>query len=406
MPKFNFKAVKKTGEKYEGERIASSKSDLYSQIRLEGDNVTFAEEHRASAGFMKNFHLGSLFGGIKMAEKIMFARNLAAMIEAGLPLARALSVMERQSKSKNFKKIISSLNTEIAKGSELSEAMSKYPNAFPPLFISMVKSGEESGSVTQALKVVASQLEKAYQLSKKIRGALIYPAIILSIMVIIGVLMLVYLVPTLTSTFKDLKLTLPLSTRMVIFLSEFLKNHLLLNLLAVVVAMVTLFIFFKTASGKRTLDVVALHTPIIGNMVKDVNSARTARTLSSLLSSGVDILVAIRITQGVIQNSYYKTVLAEAEVNIEKGAPISNIFFEHEKLYPAFVGEMINIGEETGKLSEMLTNVATFYEDEVEQKTKDMSTVIEPFLMVFIGVGVGFFAISMLGPMYSLVDAI
>ena len=270
----------------------------------------------------------------------------------------------------------------------------------------MVKSGEESGSVTQALKVVASQLEKAYQLSKKIRGALIYPAIILSIMVIIGVLMLVYLVPTLTSTFKDLKLTLPLSTRMVIFLSEFLKNNLLLNLLAVVVAMGTLFIFFKTASGKRTLDVVALHTPIIGKIVKDVNSARTARTLSSLLSSGVDILVAIRITQGVIQNSYYKTVLAEAEVNIEKGAPISNIFFEHEKLYPAFVGEMVNIGEETGKLSEMLTNVATFYEDEVEQKTKDMSTVIEPFLMVFIGVGVGFFAISMLGPMYSLVDAI
>ncbi len=406
MPIFNFKAVKPSGEKYGGEREAASKSSLYQQIKLEGDTVTFAEEGKVKAGFFSNIHIGAFFGRVKMVDKIMFARNLGVMIEAGLPMARALSVMERQAKNKKFKKVIGELNADIGKGSALSEAMGKHLDVFSSLFVSMVKSGEESGSVTQSLKVVSSQLEKAYQLTKKIRGAMIYPIIIFSIMIIIGVLMLIYLVPTLTATFKELKVELPISTQIVILLSDFLKNNIILCLLGVIIIGVSFYLSAKTARGKRLLDTFVLHVPLISGIVKNVNSARTARTLSSLLSSGVDVLVAIRITQQVIQNSYYKTVLKSAEANIEKGDPISNIFLENEKLYPVFVGEMVSIGEETGKLSEMLSNVATFYEDEVDQKTKDMSTIIEPFLMVCIGIGVGFFAISMLGPMYSLADAI
>jgi len=270
----------------------------------------------------------------------------------------------------------------------------------------MVKSGEESGGLTSALKIVSSQLEKAYQLTKKIRGALIYPAIIISIMIVIGALMLIYLVPTLTATFKELNVDLPLSTQIVIFISDFLKNNIIFTLFGLCVIGFGLYVSFKTPKGKRVFDTFLLHVPIISGIVKQVNAARTARTLSSLLSSGVDVLVAIRITKDVIQNSFYKDVLQSAEVNVEKGEPISTIFLKNEKLYPAFVGEMVNIGEETGKLSAMLANVAEFYEEEVEQRTKDMSTVIEPFLMVFIGLAVGFFAISMLGPMYSLADAI
>lgn len=225
-------------------------------------------------------------------------------------------------------------------------------------------------------------------------------------MITIGVLMLIYLVPTLTSTFKDLNVSLPFSTKMVIWLSDFLKNHIIINLLILITVGLVFYFSIKTKRGKRALDTFVLHVPVISGIVKDLNSARTARTFSSLLSSGVDVLVAVRITQDVIQNSYYKAVLKEAEINIEKGDPVSNIFLKHEKLYPVFVGEMVSIGEETGKLSEMLANVAQFYEEEVDQKTKDMSTIIEPFLMVVIGIGVGFFAISMLGPMYSLADAI
>ena len=212
--------------------------------------------------------------------------------------------------------------------------------------------------------------------------------------------------PTLTATFRELNVNLPTSTKMVIWFSDFLKNNVLINLVVLLVAGVGSYLFIKTEKGKKILDTLVLRIPVISAIVKDLNSARTARTFSSLLSSGVDVLVAVRITQDVIQNSYYKKVLKEAEVNIEKGDPVSNIFLKHENLYPVFVGEMVSIGEETGKLSEMLKNVAQFYEDEVDQKTKDMSTIIEPFLMVVIGIGVGFFAISMLGPMYSLADAI
>ncbi len=407
MPIFNFKATKSTGETYEGAREAASKSALYQQIKLEGDTVIFAEEKgNKKTGFGSGFSFRNLFGKVKMVDKIMFAKNLGTMIEAGLPMARALSVLERQSKSKKLKSVVSTINADIGKGSALSEAMAKHPDVFSSLFVSMVKSGEESGGVTGALKIVASQLEKAHSLTKKIRGALIYPIIIISIMVVIGVLMLIYLVPTLTATFRELNVNLPVSTKLVIFFSDFLKNNILVSLIFIVVVGIGLKIFLKTSRGKRTFDTIILHIPLISGIVKNVNSARTARTLSSLLSSGVDVLVAMRITRDVIQNSYYKNVLQQAEKNVEKGDPISNIFLTNEKLYPVFVGEMVNIGEETGKLSAMLSNVAEFYEDEVEQKTKDMSTIIEPFLMVIIGIAVGFFAISMLGPMYSLADAI
>ncbi|MBX4210885.1 type II secretion system F family protein [Candidatus Parcubacteria bacterium] len=162
----------------------------------------------------------------------------------------------------------------------------------------------------------------------------------------------------------------------------------------------------RTKKGKRAFDYIILRVPLIGILVKEINSARTTRTLASLLSAGVDYVIAVTITREVLQNSYYKEVLAKAEIVIQKGDPISKVFLEREDLYPTFVGEMASVGEETGKLGEMLLGVAVFYEDEVDQKTKDMSTIIEPFLMVFIGIVVGFFAISILAPTYSLVDKI
>jgi type IV pilus assembly protein PilC len=249
-------------------------------------------------------------------------------------------------------------------------------------------------------------MEKTYQLNKKIKGALMYPAVIFSLMIVIGVLMMVYMVPTLTATFVGLHIKLPLSTRIIIYISNFLKSYFILVILGAVVLIFFLIMFVRTKRGSRLVDGLLLRLPVINEIVKQINSARTARTLSALISSGVDIVLAINVTRDVIQNSYYKTVLDEAGATIQKGDLISSIFSKNSRLYPLFVGEMVAVGEETGKIGEMLMSVAIFYEDEVDQKTKDMSSIIEPLLMICIGVAVGFVALSMLGPTYSLADAL
>lgn len=405
MPNFAFKALNKEGKVHEGTMDAPDRFAVYRKIKSDGETVLSVDEAKGSHAFSFD-KFDVFFGTVKMHEKITFARNLASMIEAGLPVTRALAVMEKQTKNKKLKQVLLDLNSNISKGQSLSECMKKEPDVFSPLFISMVKAGEESGNLAGSLKVVSIQMEKTYQLSKKIKGALMYPAVIFTIMIGIGVLMLIYVVPTLTSTFVGLGIKLPKSTQMIITVSDFLRNHYLLTLGMIALVFGGIFGAAKTKSGKRFIDFITVRLPIIGPIVKAINAARTTRTLSSLLSSGVDVVVAIEVTHDVLQNSYYKEVLAKAQDTIQKGDPISMVFIQSEHLFPIFVGEMMAVGEETGKMAEMLLGVAVFYEDEVDQKTKDMSTIIEPLLMVFMGVAVGFFAISMIAPTYSLVDAI
>ena len=218
--------------------------------------------------------------------------------------------------------------------------------------------------------------------------------------------MLVFIVPTLTATFKELNVALPISTQVIIFISDFLRNHYLISLIIFVVISMGGYIIKKTKFGKRFFDYIALHIPLISPIVKEINSARTARTLASLLSSGVELIESVQITGMVLQNSYYKEVLEEAEKEVQKGIPLSALFIKKENLYPIFVGEMMGVGEETGAFSDILLQVALFYEDEVERKTKDMSTIVEPFLMIVIGLAVGFFAVSMISPTYTVMNNI
>lgn len=404
MPQYKYKAKNAEGKEYEGTHEAADKFALYRDIKKEGGQIISVEEGGAKGLGSINIKI-PFIGGVKMHDKIIFARNLSSMIEAGLPITRALSIMERQAKGE-LKKVLTRLGEEIGRGITLSDAMKLYPDVFSTLFISMVKAGEESGNIILALKNISNQMEKTYQLNKKVKGAMMYPAVIFSLMAVIGVLMMVYMVPTLTETFKGLGIKLPLSTRIIIAISDAMRDYFLLMIAAVAGLIGGLYYFLRTPKGKRMGDFVALHIPVIGEIVKQVNAARTARTLSSLISSGVDIVVAIGVTREVIQNSYYKEVLEESEKTIQKGEPISAIFINHSDLYPLFVGEMLSVGEETGKIGDMLAGVAAFYEDEVDQKTKDMSSIIEPILMIVIGAAVGAFAISMLAPTYSLVDAI
>jgi type IV pilus assembly protein PilC len=235
---------------------------------------------------------------------------------------------------------------------------------------------------------------------------MIYPAIIMALMVVIAIVMLVVVVPGLSATFKELNVELPLTTKFVVGLSDFIKNNILLALLVVSVFATSVYLFTKSKLGKKIFDHTFLKIPVVGTIIKETNTARTARTISSLLSSGVPVIRASEITADVLQNSQYKKVLLETQVAIEKGEVMSGVFSRYPNLYPPFLAEMMMVGEETGNLAPMLKEVAVFYEDEVEQRTKDMSTVIEPFLMVVIGVGVGFFALSMISPMYSVLNNI
>lgn len=405
MAKYRYKAVDKDGNAYEDVTEATDKFSIYRDLRERGQTVVYAEEVKKRK-ILSASKFEALFTRVKVQEKIAFARNLSVMIKAGLSITRALAVMEKQTKNKKLKRTVMSLNEEISHGKSLSDAMGKFPNIFPSLFVAMVKSGEESGNLADSLKVVALQTEKGYILTKKVKGAMIYPAIILSLMTVIGVLMLVFMVPTLTETFEGLGVDLPLSTRIIVEISDFLRTEYLWVILGLAVFVASFFLFKKNASVKKGLNLLAIKFPITGTIVKEVNAARTSRTLSSLLASGVDIVIAIEVTRNVLQNVYFKNVLQEAQQSIEKGGQMSEVFINNDKLYPVFVGEMIAVGEETGRISEMMDEVARFYEDEVDQKTKNMSTVIEPFLMIFMGAAVGFFAISMLAPTYSLVNNI
>ncbi len=403
--KFNYKAITKEGKRENGTAEAKDKFELSRHLKSEG-LILVSAENVSEKAFFNMSAINAFLSSVKTQEKFIFARNLAAMLDAGLSLSRSIGILERQTKNEKFKKIIRKINDDIEKGSSLSESVKKFPKIFPPLFSSMVKAGEESGGLVESLRVVADQMEKNYTMRKKIKGALLYPSIIIFAMVVVGVLMLMFVVPTLTSTFKELGVELPTSTQAIVSLSDFLVTYKLWLLPGFIVLIILLIMFFKTKRGGRILDFSFLKIPVIGELVKKTNSAYTTRTLSSLLSAGVDIVEALEITRDVVQNSYYKEVIESARLKIQKGSPLSASFIEAEHLYPILVGEIMEVGEETGKLSDMILEVAIFYEREVDEATKNMTTIIEPFLMIIVGVVVGFFAIAMISPTYSLMEGI
>lgn len=403
--KFNYKAVDDSGKIYKGQAEFQTEAELISGLKNEGKTLLSASVVNEK-GIGATFEKMSTMGSVSMREKILFARNLSSMVDAGLSVSRALAIMQRQTNNPRLRKVLHDIDEDVRKGSSLSIALGKFPKVFPPLMISMVQSGEESGNLAQALSVVGEQMDKSYLLMKKVKGAMIYPGVIMTAMLIIGICMLIFVVPTLTKTFTELQIDLPASTRFIIGLSDFVKNN--LGLFVVIVAVVFASIYFgvKTRAGKRGMDWFVLHMPVMAPIVKEINSARTARTLSSLLAAGVPFVRSLQIVRQVVANSYYQSTLDLAEKNIQLGLPISKVFREAENLYPIFVSEMMVVGEETGELGKMLFKVASFYEEEVDQKTKNMSTVIEPFLMIVVGIVVGFFALSMIAPMYSLADVI
>jgi len=354
----------------------------------------------------KKFKFPLPSSGPSLTEKMFFTRNLQVMISAGLPLPRAIETLASQVKSKKFKRVLSNIKEEIVKGKNFSDTLANEPNIFSELFQSMIKVGEEAGTLEEVLKVLALQMERERDIKSKIKGAMIYPAIIIFAMLGIGILMLVTVVPQLAETFKELEIELPLTTRIVIGIANFLTQK---WYLVIVILFVLIFLFWqisKTKSGKKLFDFFTLKFPIISPIIKNTNSAYTVRTLGSLISAAVPLTQALEITSRTLGNVFYKTALQDVAEKVRKGEKMSATLKLYENIYPLTVIQMISVGEETGETSAILLKLADFYEEEVSNATKNLAAVIEPVLMLIIGAAVGFFAVSMVQPMYSMLGAI
>ena len=402
MPVFCYKAKEKEGNTVEGTEIAENKFDLADSLKQRGFTViNIAEAKESKIKKISNF-VSNFLTRISLEEKINFARNIGVMVGSGLSLTRALEIELRQSKNNKFNLVISDILNTVKGGGLFSKALLDHPKVFPKFFKEMVVSGEKSGKLEESLKLVTLQLSKDYALRKKVRGAMIYPSIILLTMVAIAILMMMFVVPSLVATFKELNVELPASTSFIIFVSNIIQSSGIFFVVILAAIFYAIYYFLKTDLGKKFLDYTFAYFPLVKDINRKFNAARVCRTLSSLISSGVPIAESFDITRELIENHLYKIILEGASVSVKKGEAISKSFLSHDSLFPPLVGELIAVGEETGKISAMLSDLAKFYESEVNSATKNLSTVIEPILMIVIGVVVGFFAISMVSPMYNL----
>jgi len=397
-----YTAKNQKGENRAGEANVKDERDLATQLRTDGFILTSFKELIPEGEKKTAIKFFDRFSSVPLSEKMIFARNLSVMISSGLPLSKAIRNLTVQTKNKNFAKILGVIQGDLQSGSTLSDGLAKYPGVFDELFVNMIRVGETSGNLEEVLNILAIQLEKEHELVGKVKGALVYPAVILVAMLGIGMVMMIFVVPKLTSVFKDLGSTLPPSTQFVILVSDFLKNNILISLGGIVVFAVLVKIYLTTEAGKKTLGFLFINTPAVSNIYIKMNSARFARILSSLLRSGVTITESLRILSRTLTNFYYKNALEKAAESIQKGEPLSKIIYEEKKIFPILVPQMLEVGEETGKTEVVMQKLADFYEDEVNQLTRNLSSIIEPVLMLIMGGAVGFFAVSMMQPMYSV----
>jgi type IV pilus assembly protein PilC len=405
MPRYSYTAKSLKGEEKSGIAEVKDERQLSKTLREQGFILIKAELETAEK--KRKFKISLPFlGGVSLTEKLMFTRNLQVMISAGLPLPRALEILASQTKSKKFKKALLNINEEIIKGKNFSDSLKAHPDIFSELFQSMIKVGEETGNLEEVLKTLSQQIERENELKSKIKGALMYPAVIVLAMIGIGILMLVMVVPKLAETFEELNIELPFTTRMVIGLGNFLAEKWFLVLLIMAVFFFFFRLALKTKRGKEIIDAITLKIPIISPLIKKTNSAHTVRTLSSLISAGVPIVSSLNIVAGILGNIHYKTALLQAAEKVKKGEKLSDAMAPYKEIYPLIVMQMIKVGEETGETSDILAKLAIFFEEEIGYATKNLTSVIEPILMLIVGGAIGFFAISMIQPMYSMLEAI
>lgn len=402
MLTFLYSAVKQSGEVVRGELSAEDEKALSRLLKAQGLLLIDTKTKGKAVG--ANFDLGELFSrfrSVGLLDKMFFTRNLAVMVSAGLSLTRALEALAQESSNPKFKKILGDVNTSVVKGTTLAESLKLHEKTFGTLYINMVEVGEATGKLTLVLKLLANQMKKDYDLRKRVRGAMMYPAIIITALLGVGGLMMIYVIPTLSQTIKALGVELPLSTRIIIGISDVLTAYTIWFLLGFAAIVALIWRLLKTKKGKDVFGRFIVRVPVFGSIVKKFNIARFTRTLAYLITSGVPIVRSLEITASVLGNPLFQEAASEAAVEIQKGKQLNEILSHHPKIFQPTIIQMIKVGEETGKVSSLLLRLALFYEEDVNNTTKNLSTIIEPVLMIIIGIAVGFFAVSMLQPIYS-----
>ncbi len=403
MPKYFYTAQSFKGESKTGIMEAKDVHQLAGILRQQGLILVRAEpEEKLTSRF--NWELPSF--GVSLPEKLFFTRNLQVMISAGLPLPRAIGTLSEQAKSNKFKTALSNIRDEIAKGKSFSDSLADYPDIFSELFRNLIKVGEESGTLEKVLESLSLQIEKEHDLRAKVKGAMIYPAVIIFAMFAVGILMLVVVVPKLAESFKEVGADLPLTTKFIIGFADFLVHKWYLLIIGFLAILSFFWQFLKTGFGKNFIDGLLLKVPVVSQIIKNTNYAYTVRTLSSLISSGVALPRSLEITSQTLGNAHFRAALGQAAERVRKGEKLSDSLRRHQNIYSPVVIQMIAVGEETGETSGILAKLADFYENEVSVSTKNLTAVIEPVLMLVIGVIVGFFAISMIQPMYTMLGEI
>jgi len=410
MPNFYFVAKSSDGQTKTGTLEAKDESSLAQALRQQGlvlISTQGLDQEKAKGKYSFFAKIGNMFlHRVSLTEKLMFTRHLSIMIGAGFSLHKALEALGKQSQNRNFQKIIDGMVEGIKRGQTFAGCLSKYPKVFNNFYVSMVKVGEKGGNLEDVLKILTIHLKREHDFTSKVKGAMIYPGVILTAMIGIGILMMIVVVPKITSMFKELNVELPFTTKVVMAISDFFAKNYIVGGIMVILLVFFGIKFFKTKKGKYLLSWLFLKIPFFKKITQKMNCAKLARSLASLMESGVPITESLNITAQILGNIFYTQSLLDVAVEVKKGKTIQESLSRYDNIYPALVGQMVGVGEQTGELSEIMHKLADFYEEEVTNITENLASVIEPVLMIIIGAAVGFFAVSMMQPMYSMMNAL
>ena len=348
----------------------------------------------------------NLFGQVSLSDQVLFTKHLSIMIKAGLSLKESVETIKDQTSSKKFREILDDLTNRLDNGESLGESLAKHPRIFSNLFINMIRLGEESGTLEGNLEHLTLQLEKSNDLRKKIKSAMIYPIFILVAALGLGAALVFFVLPKLLPLFKSFDIELPLPTRILLGISEAFQNYGIFILIGVVFLSAIIILISRIKAVKKFNARLLISLPIIGPISRNTNLIQFSRTLGTLLKSGVSIITALDITANTLPNLIYQEVLKETSIKVQRGESLENYLHLNPKLFPPTVSRMVAVGEKTGNLEETLLYLAEFYEKEVDNTTKNLSSILEPILLIFIGIVVGFVAISIIMPIYQITSGI
>lgn len=347
---------------------------------------------------------------IPFVEKMLFIHHLQIMTKAGLSIINALKILSEEIENKKLRMIIADVKKEVEKGKQLSEALAKFPKFFPPIYVSMIAAGETAGKMEESLTQIHGQMKKSHELSAKIRGAMIYPAVIIVAMIAISIEVVVFVLPKLMIMFNEFDASLPLPTRILIKITEMGQTIFTTYVGIIVLAVLILVIWiiktlYKKPPIKKKFHTFLLILPIFGKIIKKINLARFTLTLSSLLQSTIPIIEAVKISSDIMGNVNYRDDLVTTSEALKKGEQLSAILMQFPRTFPPMVTEMIMVGEETGEVEKMLAELSEYYSNEVDETMRNFSTIIEPVIILVLGLAVAGIAVAVIMPMYSLAQS-